>query len=95
MQSLKEGLFFKTLLTFSLFRHNAEPFSKLAFGMGKYKEFDMENLDITIARDYATYMALTANNQGRNGQTALDKFRTKVGNYSWGEICRDHWQTEP
>ena len=75
-------------------RHNAEPFSKLAFGMGKYREFDMESLDITIARDYATYMALTANNQGRNGNTALERFRTKMGNNSWGELCREHWQSE-
>jgi len=74
--------------------HNAEPFSKLAFGMGKYREFDMESLDITIARDYATYMALTANNQGRNGNTALERFRTKMGNNSWGELCREHWQSE-
>ena len=62
--------------------------------MGKYREFDMESLDITIARDYATYMALTANNQGRNGNTALERFRTKMGNHSWGELCREHWQSE-
>ena len=28
-------------------RHNAEPFSKFAFLMGKYKEWDISSLDIT------------------------------------------------
>ena len=31
--------------------------------MGTYKNEDMSGLDITMVRDYATFMALTPNNQ--------------------------------
>ena len=55
----------------------------------------MENLDITITRDYAMFMALTSNNQGRNGKTALNSFKTKMGNCSWSDLCRQHWKTDP
>jgi len=58
--------------------HNAERFSKLAFGMGSYKHEDMSALDITKVRDYATFMALTSTKQGKNGQEALDRFMEKV-----------------
>ena len=78
-------------LTFNC-RHNAEPFSKLAFGMGKYREYDMENLDITITRDYAMFMALSSNNQGKNGTLALETFSRKLGNSSWLEYCKENGQ---
>ena len=55
----------------------------------------MQNLDITIARDYAVFMALTSNHQGRNGKTALDTFKTKMGNSSWSDLCREHWKIDP
>ena len=60
------------------FRHNAERFSKLAFGSGKYKNEDMTDLDITKIRDFATFMALTPNNQGKGGEAPLKKFQDTV-----------------
>ena len=59
-------------------RHNADRFSKLAFGMGKYKTEDMTGLDVTMVRDYATFMALTPNSQGEGGDEAVKKFYEKV-----------------
>ena len=87
--------------------HNAELFSKLAFGMGKYQELDISKLDITKVnqlfylatnifhsgsmmqvRDYATYMALVSNSQGRGGDDALARFNTNMGNRSWTVFCK-------
>ncbi|EGD80324.1 hypothetical protein PTSG_10579 [Salpingoeca rosetta] len=51
--------------------HNRERFSKLALHDGAYKDFDMSNLDLHVTRDFITYFALTANNQGMNGDVAL------------------------
>ena len=67
--------------------HNAELFSKLAFGMGKYIDLDMAELDLTKVRDFATYLALTANSQGRGGERALARLREKLGEKSWAEHC--------
>jgi len=69
--------------------HNAEPFSKFAFAMGKYSDWDMAELDITVIRDYAMFMALSSNNQGKNGQGALDSFNKKKENLTWPEYCKD------
>merc|ERR1712106_133864 len=69
--------------------HNAEPFSKFAFGMGKYAEWDMANLDMTITRDYAMYMALAANNQGHNASIALESLNKKKENLTWSDYCTD------
>ena len=38
----------------------------------------MTDLDITKIRDFATFMALTPNNQGRGIEVALQKFQDKV-----------------
>ena len=73
---------------FLFFRHNAELFSKLAFGMGKYQDFDMSALDITTVRDFATFMALSSNSQGKNGELVLESFKQKMGNSSWTEFCQ-------
>ena len=67
--------------------HNAELFSKLAFGMGKYVDLDMAELDLTKVRDFATYLALTANSQGRGGERALARLREKLGEKRWAEYC--------
>jgi len=32
--------------------------------MGKYKDFDMTNLNLTIVRDYSLYLALKSAGQG-------------------------------
>ena len=61
------------------FRHNAELFSKLAFSLGKYEDYDMSDLDITTVRDYATFMALSANYQGKNGEIGLHNLKLKMG----------------
>ena len=49
---------------------------------------DMSELDITNVRDYATFMALTSNSQGKNGDVALQKFNEKLGNSSWNSYCK-------
>lgn len=69
------------------FRHNAELFSKLAFSLGKYENYDMSDLDITTVRDYATFMALTANSQGKNGEVGLHNLKLKMGNSTWSQFC--------
>lgn len=66
---------------------HAELFSKLAFGVGKYQELDMAALDITKVQDFATYMALVANGQGRNGAVALESFHRKAANSSIAGWC--------
>ena len=57
--------------------------------MGKYRENDMAELDITITRDYAMFMALSSNKQGKNGNIALDNFYKNIGNYTLPEYCKD------
>ena len=57
--------------------------------MGKYIEQDMSGLDLTTVRDYATFMALTANSQGKGGEKALERLKESLGGRSWVEYCRD------
>ena len=57
--------------------------------MGKYREYDMAELDMTNTRDYAMFMALTSSNQGKNGNIALATFYKKTGNSSWSEYCKE------
>ena len=59
---------------------------------GKYKELDMEELNITIVRDFATYLALTANDEGIGGDIALQRLSETLGNRSWMEYCSDSMQ---
>ena len=67
--------------------HNPELFSKLAFEIGKYTDLDMAELDLTKVRDYATYLALTANSQGKGGERALARLRESLGEKSWAQHC--------
>ena len=67
--------------------HHDRLFSKFAFGMGKYIDLDMAELDLTKVRDYATYLALTANSQGKGGETALARLRESLGENSWAQHC--------
>ena len=67
--------------------HNAERFSKFGFRSGKYRDFDMAGLDLTNVRDYATYVALTANNQGKGGEKALATLKKELGGKTWSEYC--------
>ena len=71
------------------FSHNAELFSKNAFSAGLYKNKDMVDLDMTNERDYATYMALVSSGQGKNSEKMLENLKTKLGNKTWVEYCRD------
>ena len=67
--------------------HNPELFSKLAFEIGKYTDLDMAELDLTKVRDYATYLALTANSQGKGGERALARLKESLGEKSWAQHC--------
>ena len=67
--------------------HNPDRFSKFAFRTGKYRDFDMTNLDLTNVRDYATYVALTANNQGKGGERAMTRLKEELGGKTWTEYC--------
>lgn len=77
------------------FRHNADRFSKLAFGMGKYKAENMTGYDITKVTDYASFMAISANDQGSGGEEALRRFNNTVikgrgelaNDKLWSEFC--------
>ena len=71
------------------FSHNAELFSKNAFSAGSYINKDMAELDMTNERDYATYMALVSSGQGKNSEKMLENLKTKLGNKTWIEYCRD------
>ena len=67
--------------------HNDDRFSKLAFAMLHYIDLDMAELDLTKVRDFATYLALTANSQGRGGERALARLRETLAEKSWAEHC--------
>ena len=77
------------------FRHNADRFSKLAFGMGKYKAENMTGYDITKVTDFASFMAISANDQGSGGEEALRRFNNTVikgrgelaNDKLWSEFC--------
>ena len=47
----------------------------------------MSGLELTTVRDYATFIALTANSQGKGGETALARLREKLGEKSWAQHC--------
>ena len=68
--------------------HHGELFSKLGFAAGEYVDFDMKDLDITKSRDFATYIALSANGQGVNERLVLEKFNKKFNNASIADWCR-------
>ena len=64
--------------------------------MGSYKNEDMTGLDITMVRDFATFMALTPNGQGKGGGEAVKAFFTKIGGNStesnavlWKRFCEE------
>ena len=52
----------------------------------------MSELDMSNVRDFAMFMALTSNNQGKNGERALANFKTRMGNSTWSEMCQVHWK---
>ena len=52
---------------------------------------DMADLDLTKVRDFATYIALTANSQGKGGERALARLRQSLGEKSWREYCTAGW----
>ena len=49
----------------------------------------MADLDLTKVRDFATYIALTANSQGKGGEAAMARLREKLGEKSWAEYCTE------
>lgn len=55
--------------------------------MNKYVDFDMAGLDLTLTRDFATYSALSANNQGRNSSLALEGLASKTGGLDLPQWC--------
>ena len=76
------------LILFLICSHHEERFSKFAFAAGKYTGLDMRDLDLTKSRDFATYIALTANGQGVNERLALEQFNKKSNNASLADWCR-------
>ena len=50
---------------------------------GKYRGFNMAELNMTKIRDFSTYMALTFSKEGRGGETALQRLRETMGGRSW------------
>ena len=48
---------------------------------------DMADLDLTKVRDYATYIALTANSQGKGGERALGRLKESLGEKTWAQHC--------
>ena len=59
------------------FRHNAEDFSKLAFGAGKHRDFDMS----APRCHFASFMALTPTIRGRmDTYLALENWNNKILN---------------
>ena len=57
--------------------------------MGKYIETDMSGLNLTNVRDFATYIALSANQQGSGGETALERLKETLKGRSWAQYCSD------
>ena len=51
--------------------HSDDRFSKHHFIVGNYKTLDMAEYDLRASNDYSTWFALTANNQGLNGDKPL------------------------
>lgn len=47
----------------------------------------MAGLNMTNVRDYATYIALTANSQGKGGEAALERLKQTLGGRSWAQYC--------
>ncbi|EDQ92767.1 uncharacterized protein MONBRDRAFT_4769 [Monosiga brevicollis MX1] len=55
--------------------HGAERFSKFRLSDGTYRDLDVTDYDLTIIRDYATWLALLAAGQGQNLDKPLAKLR--------------------
>ena len=73
------------------FSQNSELFSKIQFSFNKYHDMDLSSLDITNTRDFATYMALVSNGQGKGGEKALDAFYRKTNNSSLAQWCQRNY----
>ena len=69
------------------FRHNDEPFSKFAFILGKYDQWDLGNLTLTNTRDFAMFMALDSAQLGVNRTKAMEKFKRTLKGKSVAEYC--------
>ena len=65
-------------------------FSKLAFGINMYVDFDMSKLDITVVSGYAAFMALTSNGQGKNSEVVMEALHKKTSGLSIAEWCLNH-----
>eukprot|EP00045_Choanoeca_perplexa_P010946 m.113861 g.113861 ORF g.113861 m.113861 type:complete len:658 (-) comp15456_c0_seq1:1063-3036(-) len=60
--------------------HGAERFSKFAFQSNTYRNEDMKDYNLTQVRDYISWLALTANNQGKNGEIPYSKIDRDFSN---------------
>ena len=68
--------------------HTYEPFSKFFFLNGSYKDWDLGTLDITNARDYSMYMAISSAGQGRNQDQALRSYQEKEKGVLLHQLCQ-------
>eukprot|EP00730_Choanoeca_flexa_P016389 TRINITY_DN7724_c0_g1_i1.p1 TRINITY_DN7724_c0_g1~~TRINITY_DN7724_c0_g1_i1.p1 ORF type:complete len:686 (+),score=171.86 TRINITY_DN7724_c0_g1_i1:123-2060(+) len=66
--------------------HGGERFSKFAFQSNSYRNENMENYNLTQVRDYISWMALTANDQGKNSEVPYSKIGRDFSN-----LC-DNWK---
>lgn len=74
-----------TFLMYHIY-HGAERFSKFAFASNNYQNLDMADFDLNTVRDYTTWLALTANNQGKNGDIPFEKVGRDLS-----KLC-DNWK---
>ena len=51
--------------------HNSERFGKYKFLHGEYSNLDMADMDLDLAADYATYLALKSAGQGKNRKVRI------------------------
>ena len=71
----------------SLLSAHHNRFSKHAFASKQYLKFDMSSLDLTLAKDYMTFVALTANGQGTHGEQAVEAMLSKNNQQNIVQWC--------
>lgn len=66
--------------------------AKVMTARGQYRQFNMSQLDMTMARGWSLYTALTSTGQGLGPEQAWQKYNNKVDGTELQELC--HRQTQ-